>query len=200
MICYAVQYNRPRLDRGISGESPYCIATLSGFFIGDNMKIIPLTKGKYATVDDEDYGWLIKYKWYALVEANTCYACTTVGGRKNKKHIRMHRLIMNAPVGMDVDHINRDGTDNRKDNLRICTRRQNIQNSRKRIGTSSQFKGVHWRPEVKKWQARIYAQDKYRSLGHYINERDAALAYNKAANEYFGEFARLNTFDEKAVV
>lgn len=163
------------------------------------MKTIPLTQGKFAIVDDADFAELSKYRWYVKKEPHTSYAAADVGGRKNRKRLRMHRLIMNAMKGFDVDHINHNGLDNRRCNLRICTRRQNIRNTLKRFGSisTSKYKGVHWRKDSSRWQARIFNGSRQVSLGHFDTEVDAAKAYNKAASEYFGEFAKLNNIESE---
>ncbi len=93
---------------------------------------------------------------------------------------------------MDVDHINGNRLDNRKCNLRLATRSQNLQNSRKRTGCSSRFKGVNWLGQNKRWRARIKVFGKEIALGCFISELEAAEAYNKAAKEHFGDFAKLN--------
>jgi len=118
---------------------------------------ISLTQGKVALIDDEDMELVSKHKWCVRREPNNFYAATGVT-RPSGVHtvLRMHRLIMDAPRGMDVDHINHNGLDNRRVNLRICTRTQNLRNSRKRKGCSSRFKGVAWCKPAKKWRACGY--------------------------------------------
>jgi len=106
--------------------------------------------------------------------------------------IRMHRLILKAQKGQQVDHINGNGLDNRKDNLRFCTSSQNYQNSRKRKNCSSKYKGVWWHKQSKKWQTGIVLNYKNYHLGYFTNEIEAAKAYDLTAAEFFGEFARLN--------
>lgn len=161
-----------------------------------NTKLIPLTQGKYAIVDEMDYEWLSQWKWnyhkfgYAI---RTQHICIT-DNKQIKVGIRMHRLIMDAADGLDVDHINGDTIDNRRSNLRVCSRSENMMNQRKTRGTSK-YKGVYWNAERKKWMARLKIDKKTIFLGRFLSQEDAALAYNNAATQYFGEFARLNEED-----
>lgn len=104
----------------------------------------------------------------------------------------LHRLIMDAPAGILVDHINQDTLDNRKSNLRLATRSQNMGNRAKHMG-KSKYKGVCWIEKRQRWIAQIFTDGKRRQLGRFETEVDAAMAYNKAASEFFGEFAYLNT-------
>ena len=104
----------------------------------------------------------------------------------------MHRLIMQAIDGQYVDHINGDGLDNRRENLRICTHAQNMQNQMPvRLGTSK-YKGVSWDKVAKKWAAHINLDGKPKKLGRFVAEEDAAKAYDSAAIEHYGEYARPN--------
>lgn len=158
------------------------------------VKKIPLTQGKFVTVDADDFDFLNQWKWYAWKDGErNCYA------RKHERlpdgkgiKVYMHRLIMSAPKGKDVDHINHNGLDNRKCNLRVCDRFENNGNSRKRKNTSSVYKGVYWSKHEQKWHASIRVNKRKVSLRYHSLEIDAALAYNKAAKELFGEFALLN--------
>jgi hypothetical protein len=155
------------------------------------MKEIPLTNSPLVTiVDDEDYELLATKRW----QLNT-------GGKGVKRNIRvggvyfnilMHRVIMNAPAGLLVDHRNRNPLDNRKENLRLATRAQNGQNRAVDAVSSSQFKGVSWFKRLRSWQAYITVNGRQNHLGLFLLEEDAAIAYNNAARELFGEFARLN--------
>jgi hypothetical protein len=159
------------------------------------MKEIRLSQGKIALVDDEDYERINKHKWAALKKPNTYYARRTLsGGFPEQRHIKMHREIMGllSADGMVVDHINGNGLDNRKINLRVCTQFQNMRNVPKQPGKSSIYKGVYWRKERHKWQVRIKINGKRIRLGHFDDEIKAARIYDEAANKYFGEFARLN--------
>ncbi len=148
------------------------------------MKEIKLTKGMVAIVDDEDYEWLIKRKWH--FHSSGGYAAR----RKwpENKISLMHREIMNTPDGMDTDHKNRNGLDNRRHNLRICTRSQNNLNKGREIRNKSGYKGVVWMPGKKLWRVNVAGE----YAGKFKNIIDAAKAYDKKAIEMFGEFARTN--------
>ena len=150
---------------------------------------IKLSWGKYAIVDAEDYDRLSKYKWLALEKGRSLYAKTF---HLNGKSLHMHRLIMNAPPHLVVDHINHDGLDNRKKNLRLCTHLENLRNARPSRGGSSEYKGVYWHKGSKKFVAQIAFKAKRIWLGYFKNEIEAAKAYDKAAKKFFGEFAFLN--------
>jgi len=152
-------------------------------------KLIPLTQGKFAIVDNEDYERINQYKWCAAKFRNTFYAMRCI--HKNGKYttITMHReILFEIPVGFQIDHINHNGLDNRRSNLRICVTAQNHYNRIKMPNKSSQYKGVSWSKNSKKWEA--YIQKTH--LGYYENEIDAALTYNEKAKERFGDFAHLN--------
>jgi hypothetical protein len=155
------------------------------------MKEIPLTKGNVALVDDEDYAELSRYRWhfgcgYAIRNSPT--------ENQKKKTVRMHTEILGKVDGLEVDHINGNGLDNRRENLRHATRAQNQHNQTQRVGASSRYKGVYWYKTTRKWSAQIAVNGHGKSIGYYTSERDAALAYNEAARKYFGEYARLNVF------
>jgi hypothetical protein len=155
------------------------------------MKEIKLTQGKIALVDDEDYEYLNQFKWRTVKGANTYYAQRM--GRINGKRIsiQMHNIILKPVDGLECDHINHLGFDNRKENLRNCTRSQNCMNA---ISHGEiEYKGVN-RAHSKKeeYQARIMYHGRSYFLGHYKTKEDAAKAYDFAAKKYFGEFANLN--------
>lgn len=156
-------------------------------------KKISLTQGKFAIVDDADFEWLNQWKWHH----SGGYARRNIRQKAGKKKsISMHRLIMNPPPDMDIDHANGHGLDNRRRNLRFCTCSQNLGNSRKwKRATSSRYKGVSWACSRHKWQAHIQSTDKRHSLGRFDNEEEAARAYNIAAKKAFGVFARLNVIE-----
>jgi len=156
------------------------------------MKRIPLNHGQTALIDNSDYKLIKEYKW-RIDKGNSCYYAitNTINAEGKKVPIRMHTILMNTPPGMQVDHINGDGLDNRRCNLRICTNSQNRMNQHKAIGRSK-YKGVTWHSIGKKWQARININGKHTHLGLFKKEENAAEAYNRAAKEHFGEFANLN--------
>ncbi len=152
---------------------------------------IPLSQNEFAIVDTEDLRLLDEHKWSLSKTTRVNYAKRLAG----KKSVYMHRVIMNAPAGMQIDHINGNGLDNRRVNLRLCNNRQNQQNARKRKNTASQFKGVDW--HGKRWRARIRVNGKQIGIGRFKSEFLAAEAYDQKAVELFGEFARLNFPSQK---
>lgn len=154
------------------------------------MKYINLTKGKTAIVDDEDFELLSQWKWqlYSGGYARRSY-------RKNGKsmNVAMHRFILKLPKGLYTDHINGNRLDNRKENLRVCSYRENAYNRVKRTGTSSIFKGVYWHKHNKAWLTGIRLKEgKLKVVGYFKNEIHAAMAYDIWAKELYGEFAKLN--------
>ena len=155
---------------------------------GCKHRIIPLTQGKFAIVDAEDYERLSRHKWCAAKSNGRFYAQRTENGRT----IKMHREIMNPPPGMVCDHKNHNTLDNRKSNLRICTVSQNQQNRLPSTGGTSQYKGVAWNEGHQKWAAQIQHNRRQIHIGYYDYEADAAIAYDDMAVELFGEFACLN--------
>lgn len=155
-------------------------------------KRIPLTRGKFAIVDDADHEWLSQYQWCALRNKHHWYAITSQPGN-NKKKIYMHRLILNAPKGLLVDHKNRDGLDNRRANIRLCTNSENMQNQGPRQRPNKTYKGIS--PKGNRWAATISLDGNRTYLGSFPTEADAARAYDRAASNAFGDFARLN-FDD----
>ena len=162
------------------------------------MKEIPLTQGKVTIVDEENFEKLSKYKWCALKKgANGKYGHTAVRNVLNK-HTRksdmilMHRLILNCPIGKQVDHINGDQLDNRKQNLRICTPSQNQHNKPKNRNNTSGFKGVTWSKSCNKWQSAICVNGKMIFLGVFSEKIDAYYAYCEASKKYHGDFSNVN--------
>lgn len=156
------------------------------------MKQIPLKNKKgeivgYAKVDDEDYDSVSEYKWYINKSGNIFYAQSSKRVNGVYKSILLHKLILDKPR---VDHINHDGLDCQRSNIRECSPRQNSMNTRKRKGCNSDYKGVTIRGD--KWRARISVSGKRILLGYFICEIDAAIAYDNAAKKYFGDFACLN--------
>jgi hypothetical protein len=151
-------------------------------------RLIPLTRGQFAIVDAEDYPSLSQYTWFAEGTPNNYYAVR----KENGKSIKMHRQITNAPDHLVVDHIDHNGLNNRKSNLRPCTFAENCRNLRSSRHKTSRYKGVHWRKRGKKWAAAIRCDNKTHHLGYFKDEIEAARAYDKAATTFHGEFASLN--------
>ena len=157
------------------------------------MKQIKLTQGQVTQVDDEDFEYLNQFNWYALYDPGTksFYAtrnCPRLFGKQKK--IKMHRVIMNTPEDMQVDHINHDTLYNLRENLRNCTMTQNNRNRGKQADNTSGYKGVS--QSRKKWQAQIRVDGKDIHLHTYPTREEAARAYDEAAKMYHGDFAVLN--------
>lgn len=143
-----------------------------------------LTQGKVALVDDEDYERLIQYKWYA----KKC-GCKWYAYRSMESFMAMHTFIMNPPKQMQIDHIDGDGFNNQKSNLRICTPSEN---SCHKVCTKNKYKGVR-KLSKKSWVGYINHNKKSIYLGSFNTEWQAAEAYNKKAKELYGDFAKLNS-------
>ena len=153
---------------------------------------IKLASGKgVALVDFADYGLVSRYNWsyrYNTHDKSKGYAQSWING----KTVSMHRMIMHAQKGQEIDHINGNGLDNRRDNLRFCTHAENARNGKQRANTSG-YRGVYWNKRQGNWQVQIRnAEGRLRWLGNFINVYDAAQAYNFAACIYHGKFARYN--------
>jgi len=162
------------------------------------MKQIPLTQGQFALVDNEDYDFLNQFKWYANRCKNTFYAeRSEIIAKHTKKTIIMHRLIMNPSDEMEIDHIDHNGLNNQKANLRVVTSSQNNMNQQPRRNISSIFKGVYWKKQVNRWVASIGYNQKVIHLGYFEKEIDGAIAYNKKAVELFGQYAWLNPIPDE---
>ena len=160
------------------------------------MKRIKLTQGKYTLIDDEDLALVSQHHWCVQrTVKNRFYAVTAVQKDYKRQKIHMHRLILKARKGQDVDHKDQDGLNNQKSNIRLCTRQQNMTNKPPRNG----FKGVNDRSTYRGYEgnkkcymAAISVKGKRIYLGHFFTKREAAKAYDKAALKWFGEFANLN--------
>ena len=151
---------------------------------------IKLTQGQYTIVDPEDFDELNQYKWFSKRCPHTIYAQR----KENRKTVSMHRQVMRATKGVFVDHKNRDGLDNRKDNLRFATAAQNNCNSlRGFYNGRSKYKGVELDKKTNRWRATIYFENKKIHLGMFETEKEAAEAYDRAAAKYHGEFALRNS-------
>lgn len=157
---------------------------------------IPLTQGQTALIDDEDWKLVSAYNWYAAWNPNTksFYAVTSLQRAHGKQAtLYMHRLIVSAQTGEQVDHIHHNTLDNRKSELRLCSGSQNQHNRATQANNTSGFKGVYWHKQSQKWQARIMLNGKRKSLGYYYNPELAHEAYCKAAHGFHGDFANTGT-------
>jgi len=159
---------------------------------------IPLTQNKVALIDVADWELISQFKWCAAKEgtSNHWVAIADIG---NKRYVKMHRLIMEAKEGDEVDHENRDSLDNRRSNLRLVTEawQQNANKEKRSSKTSSIYKGVCWDSSRGRWTAYIDKNRRRKFLGRFTNQIDAAKAYNEAAIEMFGEFALLNEVSDE---
>jgi len=161
------------------------------------MKKIPLSQGKFAIVDDADFDWLNQWKWSAHKNRNTFYAGRKIRVGLKRKLLLMHRLILGLDFGDERqgDHINMDGLDNRRKNLRIATNAQNRRNRGKQANNTSGYKGVTWRKQRKKWQAHIQVKGKVKHLGYFTDPVEASEAYDSASQKYHGKFAQTNEYE-----
>ena len=192
------QYNTIRADRFSDRKAGHpnlpAAQMVLGTIIGDSiMKRIKLTQGQVALIDDADFEWLNQWKWSVQKNHRRSYAIRSLYEKgKRIATIRMHRLVMDAPKECETDHINHNGLDNRRNNLRLCTHQQNMQNQRGNRNTSSRFRGVYFEKIINKWRAQIRCNGIVYHLGNFDNEIDAAVVYDKKALQLFGEFACLN--------
>lgn len=156
-------------------------------------KQILLSKGKVTIVDDEEFDKLSQNKWYC---SHYGYAVRTYRNGKKRGMYWMHRQIMNCPDNMEVDHINGNRLDNRKENLRLCSRLENCKNISTPITNNSGYKGVSLDKRRGKFRAYITIENKQKWLGYFNTAKEAAVKYNEAAIEYYKEFAKLNEVND----
>lgn len=157
------------------------------------MKEIPLTQNKVAIVDDSDYAELVKYKWRAQRNEQKWYAVRYTRNLLGLPRVSwMHRQIVNTPSGAETDHINGDGLDNRRCNLRVCSKSQNLINAGPQRNNTSGYKGVHFHKQKGLWYAQIRANRIKFQSRYFESKDDAARAYDELAKQHFGEFAQLN--------
>jgi len=156
---------------------------------------IALTQGQVALIDDDDFELVSRYKWCAAWDPSTksFRAITTIRKDDGKRTaLLMHRLIMNANKGEEVDHIHHFTLDNRKSELRLCTRSQNMQNTHKYANNRSGHKGVYWINNCQKWRAQIRSNGQPIHLGIFTDINDAIAARAAATLLYHGEFGRIS--------
>jgi hypothetical protein len=160
---------------------------------------IKLTKDKFALVDKDDFERLSKFNWHTSGCSGSSVLFYAARSRwdsnsKIKKTILMHREIINPKEGFVVDHINGNGLDNRRSNLRICSKAENQRNMKRNVRNTSGYKGVSFFKRDNKWRSSIRINGKEKNLGHYVCKIEAYAAYLKASKEYFGEFRRSHDF------
>lgn len=157
--------------------------------LDQSYRLIPLTQGKVAKVDLADYDWLNQWNWCALyIKRTGRYVAVRNGGKdEGYKTIQMHCQILSTD--QQVDHINLDPLDNRRSNLRVATPSQNLQNRGRQSNNKVGYKGVIYQSF---FQANIKVKGRNKFLGRFKDPKDAAIAYDRAALFYFGEFARTN--------
>lgn len=148
-------------------------------------KKLTTSRGLLILVDDQDFNFLAQFTWTVRISKKLKYAVTAIDG----KLVRLHRLLLNPPKHLVVDHINNNGLDNRRKNLRVCTQKHNCRNQNPRIGN---LKGVSFCARVNKYRAYIGVNYTQKHLGYFKTKSQAALAYNTAAKKYFGVYAKPN--------
>lgn len=164
------------------------------------MRVIRLPSGLDVAIDDLDYDRVTRFRWHAEPARRTTYAIRDVytpGVTHSTSRMRMHRFILDAPKGLEVDHIDGNGLNNTRANLRLATAAQNRHNLPLSANNTSGFKGVsRWRTKTRScWKASIGVHGRARHIGYYDTPEEAARAYDRAALEHFGEFAWLNFAD-----
>jgi len=151
------------------------------------MKILPISGGQQVLLDDGDFEALSKFRWTAQKRKHTFHAARYEG----KKYVYMHRLLVSAGPGEQVDHKDGNGLNNQRDNLRVATRAQNQMGYRHDC-VQRGSRGVYWHKAAKKWMARLVHNQKGVYLGLFNNKADAQQAYNEASQRLFGDFAQRN--------
>lgn len=155
------------------------------------MKLIELTQGKFAMVDDEDYELLIQYRWQ--YHKSSGYAVHSFRVNPNKTDlISMQRFLLGSDIKSRIDHKDLNRLNNQRSNLRFCTLSQNQYNREKQKNNTSGYKGVTYRKDNDRYQSYIGVNNNRIHLGYFKTPEEAALRYNVAAKEYHGEFANLN--------
>lgn len=150
---------------------------------------LTLPSGTTVLIDEADYPRVSARKWHTYICQGKLYVRSQLS---RGRYVKLHRFILDAKPGEIVDHINGNRQDNRRSNLRIVTKQQSNMNRGPKANSSSRYKGVYFHNRDRKWAAHIFVNRKCISLGYYDDEDEAAIAYDVAAQEYHGRFARLN--------
>jgi hypothetical protein len=156
--------------------------------------LIPLTRGKSVIVDVEDYHYLNQWKWQCTKHG---YAARSISFQKpdkswSNKTVFMHRVIMQTPEGLFTDHADENKLNNRKGNLRICTRSENQYNKLLRVDNKSGRKGINWIKKTSMWVVRVQANKKRQIFGYFKDLEEAKIAHSKAVRLLHGEFAKVD--------
>lgn len=161
--------------------------------IEGNIAYVPLTLGYEATIDASDVAAVGEMNWHAKVDKRSDGSVRAVYAvhSGNRLKVKMHRLIVKSPNGVEVDHVNGNGLDNRKINLRYATASENRRNQKKRVDNTSGVKGVVWVADRHKWVAQIYANGRRTQLGYFAKLEEAKAAYSQASINLHGEFSRI---------
>lgn len=159
----------------------------------------PLTQGKVVLIDDQDRELLLPYKWYAAMFRKTWYAFASEAGESRPRNLYMHRLIMGMPEGLEVGHVDGDGLNNRRDNLRLATHMQNLTNQRVNAANTSGYRGVTWNKRRMQWMAQTKHFGKHIHFGYHDNLVDAAVAYDKGMRAIHGPHCHSNFPEEVSV-
>lgn len=170
------------------------VSFLRGIEIDGDVARVPLTRGRVAIIDKSDAYLVASSNWSAMKTGRDKFYAKRnrlVGDGPGPKAVLMHRIILSPPDGMVIDHINGDSLDNRRENLRIARQADNCRNSKMRSDNTSGLKGVFWDKYTGRWMAAIGYQGKFHNLGRFDAPEDAKAAYDEAASNMFGEFARL---------
>jgi hypothetical protein len=152
---------------------------------------IPLTQGKFAVIDAADADRISGYHWYTQRREQNFYAIAH-DPQKHARLILMHRLILDPPDGLNVDHADGNGLNNRRANLRLTDRAGNKRNGRLPKNNRSGYKGVYWKARRQRWEVQIRVDGRLHHVGYFRDREEAARAYDAAAREAFGPFARTN--------
>lgn len=185
-------------DRGMKGSTSMQRKRITIPLVRDDgTALVPLSRGLYAIIDALDVALVSAHTWHAITPSRTRWYAATNRPSPERGQIYMHRLLMAAPSGIEVDHVNGDGLDNRRANLRLATRQENAANARMMRNNTSGYCGVSWAKGSRKWAAYIRVHCRKVHLGLFETPIQAAAAYNEAARRYRGDFARLNDVEPR---
>ena len=159
--------------------------------IEGDLAYITLTRGYTAVIDAVDVPLISTGNWHALVLDNNVYAARNLMRKGVRIGLLMHRVLTDAPQGMEVDHADCDGLNNRRSNLRLATHEENARNNRLQRNNRSGYKGVHWSKKRCQWAAAIQVNRKIKHLGFHDDIEEARKAYALASAQYHGDFGRI---------